>query len=74
MKIFELKKTIKSIPFQPSDIAAFITYKNGTKRKQEIYYGSSFLSQSARFLNLDDNMQAAEIVNDKGSKRSIEIK
>ena len=54
--------------------AAFITYKNGTKRKQEIYYGSSFLSQSARFLHLDDNMQAVEIVDDKGNKRSVGIK
>ena len=30
-------------------------------RKQEIYYGSSFLSESGRFLNLDKNVESVEI-------------
>ena len=31
---------------------AIIELKNGKKRKEEFYYGASYLSQSSRFLNI----------------------
>ncbi|MGK2864063.1 MAG: VCBS repeat-containing protein [Chitinophagaceae bacterium] len=74
MKIFELKKQVSSIPFQPNDAAAVITFKNGIKRKQEAYFGSSFLSQSGRFINGDANLESIEIFDNNGIKRKVEIK
>ena len=58
LKIFELKKDIRTIRVGPSDVGALLKYKNGLTRKQEIYYGSSFLSESGRFLNLDKNVES----------------
>jgi hypothetical protein len=74
LKILELKKNVRTIPLQSSDISAVIRYKNGISRKQEIYYGASFLSQSGRFLNLDTNVSGVEITDDKGSKRALSVK
>ncbi len=69
IKVYELKKTIKIIPLQPSDITATIKFKNGKTQRQEFYYGSSFLSQSARFISIDDSVAAVSITNVKGETR-----
>jgi hypothetical protein len=74
LKIFELKKDIKTIRFGPSDVSAIIKFKNGATRKQEIYYGSSFLSESGRFLNLDNNVESVEIKDAKGNTRKMDIR
>ncbi len=74
LKIFALKRSIKTLRLQPQDIFATITYKNGTTVKQEFYYGSSFLSQSGRFLNLEKNMASVNITEINGRSRSIKLK
>lgn len=71
LKVFQQKKDITCVPIQPLDVSAEITYKNGRKQKRELYYGSSFLSQSGRFLNIDKNISAVDIKDNKGSKRHI---
>ncbi|HUS01328.1 MAG TPA: VCBS repeat-containing protein, partial [Chitinophagaceae bacterium] len=73
VKIFELKKNIQIIQLQPADVSAVITYKNGKKQKREIGYGSSFLSQSGRFLNIDNTIFSVEIRDNKGNTRQINI-
>jgi len=69
LKVFELKKDVGYIQLQPLDVSAVITYKNGRKQKRELYYGSSFLSQSGRFLNIDKNISAVDITDSKGKQR-----
>lgn len=70
LKIFELKRNDRMIPFAPLDESVIISYKNGKKQKREIGYGSSFLSQSGRFLAVDTNVVSVEIKNNKGEVRS----
>lgn len=55
LKLFELKRKINTFNLHPDDVSAVIKFKNGKTQKEEFYYGSSFLSQSARFLNADEN-------------------
>ena len=43
------------------------------KQKHEIHYGSSFLSQSSRFLNIGNNIVSAEIKDSKGNLRTISL-
>ena len=50
-----------------------ITYKNGISRKTEFYYGSSYLSQSARYINTDENTKSVVILNNKGQNRKIDL-
>ncbi|MEJ7682474.1 MAG: hypothetical protein WKG06_32400 [Segetibacter sp.] len=71
LKVFELKKSITNVPLQPLEVSAMVTYKNGRKQKRELYYGSSFLSQSGRFLNIDENINSVDITDGKGRRRHI---
>jgi len=74
LKVLELKRKIRQFPVKPSDVSALITYKNGSHRKEEFYYGSSFLSQSGRFLLLEDSVSSVEITDSGGKRRSIKLK
>jgi len=71
LKVFELNKKVSFIPLQPLDESAILTYKNGKVQKREIGYGSSLLSQSARFLMINDNIVSVKVTNDKGVERTI---
>jgi hypothetical protein len=46
-------------------------YKDGRKKHVEFYYGSSYLSQSSRKLELTDSMSKIVITDFKGTKREI---
>jgi ASPIC/UnbV protein/VCBS repeat protein len=73
LKIFELKRNVRCIPVQPLDVSALLRYKDGSARKEEIYYGSSFLSQSGRFINVDDQVVSLQITDNKGATRQIDL-
>ena len=63
----------KIIRANPDDITAIIHYKNGSIQKQEFYYGSSFLSQSSRFITTNSNIKNIVIKNNKGETRIIDV-
>jgi hypothetical protein len=71
LRVFELKKNIRMIPLQADDVSAVITYRDGSVRKEEFAYGSSFLSQSGRFLNLEGPIVTVEIKNAGGKTRKV---
>jgi hypothetical protein len=73
LKVFGLKRKQHFIPLLPDDGNAVLTYRNGISRKTEFYYGSSFLSQSGRFLTTDENMKSVIISNNAGVKREIDL-
>jgi hypothetical protein len=73
LKIFELKRKVNNIKLQQDDESAVITYKNGAKEKQEFYYGSSFLSQSGRFMTVNKDIKHIQITNNKGKTRTISL-
>ncbi len=73
LKVFQLKRTVNTIKLQPFDVSALITYKNGAVAKQEFYYGSSFLSQSGRFMNVDQNISSIKITSSNGQSRNINL-
>jgi len=63
----------KSIPVREQDKIAIITLANGKKRKEEFYFGNSFLSQSRRFLNVNDKIVSIEVTDNKGQTRNITL-
>ena len=73
LKLFELKRQVKNIKLSPDDISAIIKYKNGNTQKQEFYYGSSFLSQSGRFLTVNKDAVTVKIINQNGQTRSVTL-
>ncbi|MDB5122775.1 MAG: repeat protein [Mucilaginibacter sp.] len=73
MKIFQLKRPVNTIALQPLDMYATIKYKNGKTSKQEFYNGTSFLSQSGRFFNIDKMMESVKITDSYGRVRNIPL-
>ncbi|MEO5682466.1 MAG: FG-GAP-like repeat-containing protein [Chitinophagaceae bacterium] len=74
LKIFRNKTPAKQlIGLNKDDQLIFISFKNGATRKEEIYYGSSFLSQSAQFVVVNDKMKKVLVINRRGAKREINL-
>ena len=72
LKLFKMRKNDKIIKANATDAYAIIQFKNGKTRKQEFYYGTSYLSQSSRFLNVDENtVNSLRIFNNKGESRTV---
>lgn len=72
LKIFRQKKDNPLIALQPGERYAVVHLKNGKSRKLEFSYGDSFLSQSARFITMNEAVERIEIFNRKGQRRLIE--
>jgi hypothetical protein len=70
LKIFSHKPTNQQlIPLKPDDKFIRVTLANGQVRKEEIYHGSSFLSQSSLFTVRNPSIKKIEIVNNRGETR-----
>ena len=61
----------KSVSINPDETYASITFRNGMRCRQEFYYGTSYLSQSARRLAISPYIQSVIIYNSSGKKRAI---
>ncbi|HEU5051937.1 MAG TPA: VCBS repeat-containing protein [Hanamia sp.] len=73
IKVFELRRQVNFIPLLPFDESAIVKYKDGRQQKHELNYGSSFLSQSGRFLVVDSNVVSVQIKNNKGETRMSKL-
>jgi hypothetical protein len=74
LKLYRLKRAVKVVPVGPDEVSAVLTYTNGSRRKEELYYGNSFLSQSSRFVLVDSNVRSVAIQNTKGKMRIYMVK
>jgi len=72
IKVFQNKNPAgKVVLVNNNETYAMLTLKNGNKRKEEFQYGSSFLSQSARYLVLNNSIKSIEIFNSKKQSRIV---
>jgi hypothetical protein len=73
LKLYELKRKPNLIRLMPDDSFALLHTKDGRTQKTEFYHGSSFLSQSGRFLTVPNGITGIEIVNSRGANRKITL-
>jgi hypothetical protein len=71
LKLYELRKKPNLVKLNVDDISALLSFKNGKIQKEEFYNGTSFLSQSGKFLSIGKGVASAEITNSRGTKRKI---
>jgi len=71
LKLFRRKSDTREVPLLPSEVAAMVRLRNGKTRKEEYYYGGSYLSQSARFIDWNGPVISAEIIDDLGKRRLV---
>lgn len=66
------KKEYQLVKVAPTDVYADLVFKNGKSRREELYYGSSYLSQSCRTI-ISQNLQTVTITDSKGKQRQIKL-
>ena len=71
LKLFSLRKSPHMISLNPTDASALITLNDGRVRKEEFYYGSSFLSQSGRFFCMPLNCKSVFMTDFAGNRKKI---
>lgn len=71
LKLFELNGRPELIPVLTSETSAEISLADGRKRRAE-FSGSSFLSQSARFISAGKSVRSIIISDGNGNKRTME--
>lgn len=71
LKLFALGNDYPIIRLNNDDVKALIHLSNGKTRVHEIYYGSSFASQSARILLVNSSVKSVEVINRNGVKRRV---
>ena len=64
-------KPMDGIWLKTLDQYALITLKNGKTKKEEFYYGSSFISQSSRYLHLNPNYLHVVIFDSQNKRRIL---
>jgi hypothetical protein len=64
----------KNITVKNTDMYAIIYKKNGQSYRQEFYWGSNYLSQSSRMLQVGKEVSSVSIYDNRGNKREEEIK
>ena len=71
LKLFKRRSDARQVALLPSEVAATVHLKDGRVRKEEFYYGESFLSQSGRFMDWNGPVVSAEIVDGNGKIRVV---
>jgi hypothetical protein len=61
----------RNVRLAPLDAYAVVTLADGSTRREEFYYGSTYLSQSSRCLEVPANATRAEIYDYAGKKRTV---
>jgi enediyne biosynthesis protein E4 len=74
LRFFDFINTIQTIALKPTETTAIFTLKNGKVRREEMGYGSSFLSQSGHHLVVGSDVVKIEVIDFKGNKRTIKAK
>lgn len=62
------KNNVKFVPFGVDEVKAIITFKDGSNRVQEAYWGDGFKSQSARNVYLNDTIRQVRFYNAIGEE------
>jgi hypothetical protein len=63
----------RAVRVQPLDAYALLTGADGRTRREELYYGSTYLSQSSRYLWITKDVVKAVVVDSRGASRSLPL-
>jgi ASPIC and UnbV/FG-GAP-like repeat len=73
LQVLNSRYALPVLPAAAEEMYAMVVLKNGRHRKQEFYYGSGYLSQSARFVTVSKSAAAVEFAGTDGKKRNVTL-
>jgi hypothetical protein len=62
-----------AVPLRPLDRYALLTFEDGSTRKEEFFYGSTYLSQSSRVLWIPADVDSIIISGSSGNRRTVSL-
>jgi len=71
LKVFQPRKPTRLLRLQPLDTVAELTHADGRKQREELPYGSSFYSQSGRWLAVPTGVKRVQITDSRGKARRL---
>ena len=71
LKVFAPEKPARLVRLQPLDAVAELTHADGRKQREELPYGSSFYSQSGRWLAVPVGVKSVQITDSRGKVRRL---
>jgi enediyne biosynthesis protein E4 len=71
LKMFKINNYPDQVSLQPDDAYALMTGPDNKTRRQEFYYGQSYISQSARRFSVPADAKSVVIYSFRGDKRVI---
>ncbi|MFM9838217.1 MAG: VCBS repeat-containing protein [Cyclobacteriaceae bacterium] len=71
LKAHAVRAVKKYFTASANDSYAIVKFKNGKTRRYEFYYGSTYLSQSSRTMELSDEIVSFEVYDFAGKKRPL---
>ncbi|MFH5883372.1 VCBS repeat-containing protein [Halalkalibaculum sp. DA3122] len=74
LKVFEAVNPTPGTVLKPPASAShlMITYQDGSTEKRELYYGSGYMSQSTRKINLPENVKSVTLYNYEGEQQTLD--
>ena len=63
----------RAVRVQPLDAYALITDARGRTTRQELHYGSTYLSQSSRYLRITKDVARVTVVDSRGARRDLTL-
>ncbi len=73
LRFFAYHFPVRMITLKANETTALLTLKNGKIRREEMSFGSSFLSQSSHNLTISSDVRSIEIIDTKGAKRIVKL-
>jgi hypothetical protein len=67
------RSSARKVRLAPLDAYALLTRTDGATRRQELYYGSSYLSQSSRYLSVPSDVVKAVVFDSRGGSRVVRL-
>jgi hypothetical protein len=71
LELFKANEVGNMIRLTPTETSVIYKLKNGSSRREEFYFGNTFLSQGSRFIALDNAISSITIFSNNGQSREI---
>jgi hypothetical protein len=68
------RSPMRNLRLDALDSYAVLTLADGTTRRQDLYYGSTYLSQSSRFLKVPDEVTRVTVYDSRGRSRDLVLR
>ncbi len=73
LRAYDIRTITQCVPVLPTETYATVQLKNGKQRREEFFRGSSYLSQSGRFISVDSTVKSLYFFSQDGKKREVLI-